>query len=605
MKFLEIPLQDFFKNPEKTRFQISDNGEHISYMAPVDRRMNVFISPLGKSEESQITFETERDVADYFWGNDKHILFLKDNKGDENFKLFSVNIETGEQLCLTPFEEVTTQYVDNLENIDNAILIGLNKRNKEIFDVYKLNIETGDLELVFENPGNVSGYITDHNGTIRLLHTTDGVNQSFLYRANENDEFNHVLSLSFKDALQPHFFDFNNELLYVSSNINRDKTAIVLVDPATMEEKDFIFSNEEVDVNALSYSKKRKVITTASFVTWKKFYHFFDEKVESHFKELQSLVGEEFEIVIVSKDDDEQKFIIRTYSDRSLGCYYLYDAKESQLYELAEVSPWLDADQLSEMKPITYPARDGKIINGYLTIPKGRVAKELPVVVNPHGGPWYRDVWGFNPEVQFLTNRGYAVFQMNFRGSTGYGRDFWESSFKEWGKKMQDDITDGVNWLIEEGIANPKKVAIYGGSYGGYATLAGVTFTPDLYACAIDFVGVSNLFTFMETIPPYWKPYLEMMYEMVGHPENDKELLHSSSPVFHVDKIKTPLMVVQGAKDPRVKQAESDQIVEALRNNGVEVEYMLKENEGHGFRNEENKFEFYDAMEKFLEKHLL
>lgn len=604
MKFLEIPLQDFFRNPEKTNFQISDDGKHTSHLAPVDRRMNIFISPLGKGDVQQITFETDRDIATYFWGNNEHVLFLKDNKGDENFKLFSVNINSGEQICLTPFDNTTTQIIDELETIDNSILIGLNKRNVQIFDVYKLNIETGEMDLVFENPGNVSSYVTDHSGLIRMLLTTDGVNQSFLYRANENEEFKNVLELNFKDSVAPQFFDFDNNYLYASSNLNRDKMAIVLLNPETMEEVDFIFSHEEVDVAGLAYSRKRKVITATSFTTWKKFHHFFDETIENAFSLIQELVGEEYEVAIVSYDKEETKFIVRTYSDRSLGCYYLFDLEEKQLYELAEVSPWLAEEDLAEMQAISYQTRNGKTVHGYLTVPKGRVAKELPIVVNPHGGPWHRDVWGFNPEIQFLANRGYGVFQMNFRGSTGYGRDFWESSFKQWGKTMQNDITDGVNWLIEEGIANPKKVAIYGGSYGGYATLAGVTFTPELYACAIDYVGVSNLFSFLETIPPYWKPYLEMMYEMVGHPENDKELLESSSPVFHVENIVCPLMVVQGAKDPRVKQAESDQIVQALKQRGVTVEYMLKENEGHGFRNEENKFEFYESMEQFLKKHL-
>jgi dipeptidyl aminopeptidase/acylaminoacyl peptidase len=264
----------------------------------------------------------------------------------------------------------------------------------------------------------------------------------------------------------------------------------------------------------------------------------------------------------------------------------------------------LKEEDMAEMKPIKYIARDGKVINGYLTLPKGIPAKNLPVVINPHGGPWARDEWGFNPEVQFLANRGYAVLQMNFRGSVGYGRAFWEASFKQWGLTMQNDITDGVNWLIEQGIADPKHVAIYGASYGGYATLAGITLTPDLYACAVDYVGVSNLFTFMSTIPPYWKPYLDMMYEMVGDPEKDKALMTAASPVFHVDKIKCPLFIAQGANDPRVAKAESDQMVEALKKRGIDVPYMVKDNEGHGFGNEENRMDFYREMERFFGKYL-
>jgi dipeptidyl aminopeptidase/acylaminoacyl peptidase len=256
------------------------------------------------------------------------------------------------------------------------------------------------------------------------------------------------------------------------------------------------------------------------------------------------------------------------------------------------------------MKPITYQSRDGLTINGYLTLPKDKEPKNLPVVVNPHGGPWARDVWGFNSEIQFLANRGYAVLQMNFRGSTGYGKKFWEASFKQWGKKMQDDITDGVKWLVDQGIADPKRIAIYGGSYGGYATLAGLAFTPDLYSCGVDYVGVSNMFTFMKSIPPYWKPYLDMFYEMVGDPSKDSLLFASVSPVFHVDRMKVPLLVAQGAKDPRVNINESNQIVEALKKKGIDVQYMVKDNEGHGFSNEENRFDFYEAMEKFLEKYL-
>ena len=259
---------------------------------------------------------------------------------------------------------------------------------------------------------------------------------------------------------------------------------------------------------------------------------------------------------------------------------------------------------MAEMKPIAYTSRDGLLIRGYLTLPKGVEPKNLPVIINPHGGPWARDGWGYNPEIQFLANRGYAVLQMNFRGSTGFGRKFWEASFKQWGLAMQDDVTDGVNWLVKEGIADPKRIAIYGASYGGYATLSGITRTPDLYAAAVSYVGVSNMFTFMKSIPPYWKPFLAMMTEMVGSEENDKAQLTATSPALNADKIKTPLFVAQGAKDPRVVKAESDQMVEALKKRGIDVDYMVKDNEGHGFQNQENQFDFYEAMEKFLAKHL-
>ena len=292
------------------------------------------------------------------------------------------------------------------------------------------------------------------------------------------------------------------------------------------------------------------------------------------------------------------------YNDRTPGSRYIYDALNDSLDKLGDINPTLAESDMARVQAIRYQSRDGMTIHGYLTLPVGRPAHGLPCIVNPHGGPWVRDGWGFNPEAQFLANRGYCVLQMNYRGSTGYGRKFWEASFGQWGLSMQDDITDGVRWLIEQGVADPSRIAIYGGSYGGYATLAGITYTPDLYAAAVDYVGVSNLLTFMNTIPPYWKPMLAKMHAMVGNPETDLDRLMATSPALNADRIKTPLFIAQGAHDPRVNKDESDQMVAALKARGVEVEYMVKDNEGHGFHNDENKFEFYERMEAFLAQHL-
>lgn len=602
---MQIPLQDFFKNPEKTGFKISPDGNYISWLAGYQGRMNIHIQPATGGEIKRVTSVSERDLRSYFWLNNLQLAFFKDNNGDENNHLHSVHIADCFVQDLTPFENVKVELVDELEDIENEVLIMMNKRDAAFFDVYRLNTDTGDLTVTEENPGNITGWITDHNGQIKLATTTDGVNTSLLYRNDHTKPFQIILTTNFKEGVSPLFFDFNNDQFYALSNVNRDKVAIVKFDPKTAAETEILFEHPEVDSDTLGYSKKRKVITIAAFTTWKQEFKFFDAVTENRYKKLAELIKEDTEIYIVAKNREENIFIVRTISDISMGNYYLYNEITDTVQHLANVTPWLKAEELCEMKPIEYTTSDGLKIHGYLTLPKNKKAENLPVIIHPHGGPWVRDSWHFNPEVQFLANRGFAVLQMNYRGSTGYGKKFMEAGFKQWGKKMQDDISDGVRYLIAEGIADKNKIGIYGASYGGYATLAGLAFSPELYACGVDYVGVSNLFTFMETIPPYWKPYLEMMYEMVGHPVNDKDLLASSTPLFHIDKIKAPLFVAQGAMDPRVKKSESDQIVNALREKNIDVEYMVKENEGHGFSNEENRFEFYTAMEKFMEEHLL
>ncbi len=568
--------------------------------------MNVFVEPIGeigKGKAIRITSETSRDLMAYWWKNNDTIIYMRDFDGDENFHLFAAKRDGSEQRDLTPFPGVRADIVDDLEEIEGEVLVGMNQRNPECFDVYRLKIDTGEMRMVAENPGTVTRWVTDHAGTVRIGIMTDGVNSTYLYRDRDDEPFRDVLTIHFKEALEPMFFTFDNKAVYALSNLGRDRLTAVRYDMANAQELEVFYEHPEVDLDGLSFSRKRKVLTQITYTTWKQQREILDEETRKLFDQLSQKLPN-YEINISDHTKDEGTFIVRTYSDRSLGAFYLYDFAKNDLQKLADVSPWLNEADLAPMKPITYQSRDGLTIHGYLTLPIGKPAKNLPVVVNPHGGPWVRDRWTYNPEVQFLANRGYAVLQVNYRGSTGYGRKFWEASFKQWGRTMQDDVSDGVLWLVNEGIADPKRVAIYGGSYGGYCTLAGVTFTPELYACGIDYVGVSNLFTFMNTIPPYWKPFLESMYELVGNPESDEELLRAASPVFHVDRIRAPLMVVQGAKDPRVNIEESNQIVEALKKRGIDVPYLVKENEGHGFHNEENRFEMYEAMEGFLEKHL-
>ena len=598
-----IPVRDFFRNPAKAYFQVSQGGKYVSYTEPYQSRMNIMVRPVAGGEGKRITSITDRDISSYGWKGDERLFFFKDSGGNENFHLYVVDRAGAKMTDLTPMPKVRVDLVDELLDSPTDVLVQMNRRDSTVFDVYRVNVVTGDTTMIARNPGNITGWLADHHGRVRGATTTDGVNGTVLFRPTEADTFRVIARTTFKDTFNPLFFTFDDQALYASSNLGRDKTAIVLFDPAAMREREVVFEHPEVDVDGLDFSRKRHVLTTISYVDWKRERKFVDPATQALNASLQRrLPGKE--VFVTSMNRDENVMIVRTISDRSLGSYYLYESAGDRLTKLADRNPWLAENQLAPMKPISYKSRDGLTINGYLTLPLGVAPKHLPVVVNPHGGPWARDEWGFNPEVQFLANRGYAVLQMNFRGSTGYGRKFYESSFKQWGRAMQDDVSDGVKWLIAQGIADSSRVAIYGGSYGGYATLAGLTFSPELYAAGVDYVGVSNLFTFMKTIPPYWKPFLEQFHEMVGNPERDSLAFVAASPVFHVDRIRAPLLVVQGAKDPRVNINESNQIVEALRKRGIDVQYIVKENEGHGFQNEENRFEFYEAMESFLARHV-
>lgn len=604
----QYPLEDFFRNSDRSGYQISPDGNYFSFLAPYEDRMNIFVQRIGSEETVRLTSETARSVAGYMWATNERILFMKDTAGDENYQLYGVNLDGSDLRAYTAFPGVRTTLIDDLEDVPNEVIIGMNKRQAEIFDPYRLNLETGELTQLAENPGNWQGYMTDHEGKLRVVTAiVDGVNTQILYREHEEEEFRPVLTTNFKESVDFMEFTPDNRLVYAATNLGRDKVALVLMNPATCEELEHLYAHDQYDVSSISYSRKRKKLLAVYCQGHKDpIRHYFDDE-EAAFREHLRSFFEGRRFGITATDKEEQKYLIYVGSDRTRGRYYFYDRAVGSPVLLAELAPWLEEDDMVAMHPVTYTSRDGLTIEAYLSLPHPytpETAKALPVVVHPHGGPWARDSWGYSAEVQFLCNRGYAVFQMNFRGSTGYGRKFLEASYKQWGQAMQDDITDGVNWLITQGIADAKRVAIYGGSYGGYATLAGLCFTPDLYACGIDYVGVSNLLTFMQTIPPYWRPLLEMMYEQVGDPEKDLDMLTAYSPALQAHLIKAPLFIAQGANDPRVNKAESDQMVEALRARGVEVEYMVKDDEGHGFHNQENRFDFYRAMERFLKDQM-
>ena len=610
------PVREFFRSPERSTYRLSDDGRWLSFKQPValagaaGRRDNLFVQALEGSrlmgEPRQVTQETARDVDGYFWKGSDTVVYTKDFGGDENFHVVAVDVASAKARDLTPYEGVRAEIVDDLPDDPLHLLVAHNKRDRQAMDVYRLNVKTGAETPVATNPGNVVAWVTDHAGRLRIGVANDGVNNVLLYRDKETDPFKPLITTDFRTSVSPQFFDAQNRRFHALSNRGRDKAALVLIDPARPEAEEVLFGHPKVDVSGVVWSRKRQVLTQASFEVDKAERQVFDAQTRALYDKLQArLPG--YEVMLQAHTRDENKFVVAAYNDRTQGARYLFDAKTDGLTKLGDLTPWLPEAHMAPVKPVRYAARDGLEIPGYLTLPVGRAPKNLPCVVNPHGGPWARDSWGFNPEVQWLANRGYCVLQMNFRGSTGFGRQFWEASFKQWGLAMQDDITDGVKWLVEQGIADPQRVGIYGGSYGGYATLAGITKTPELYAAAVNYVGVSNLFTFMNTIPPYWEPFRQQMYEMVGNPKDPKDeaRMRATSPVFQADRIRTPLFVAQGARDPRVNKAESDQIVEALRKRGVQVQYMVKDNEGHGFANEENRFEFYAAMEAFLRQHLM
>lgn len=599
-----IPLEDFFRKPQRVHFRLSPSGANLAWLEPWERRLNLFVEDLATGRTARVTGSTERDLAGFFWASDERLVYVQDRGGDENYRLCSVTRDGANSVDLTPFDGVRCSLVDDLEDLDDEILFQMNRRDPQVFDVFHVDVRTGNMRLVAENPGNVQAWHTDHEGRLRAAVTTDGVNTSVLYRDAESEPWRQVATYDFKEYARPLLFSFERPHgLVVSSNVGRDLAAIYEYDAKTGRTTDLVFEHPQVDVGHILYSRRRRRLTGTMYETDRIEYGFLDPERAA----LQALVDERLggrENTLVSTSRDERRFVVHSGSDRTLGGYLLLDAPEKKLTPICDLSPWLSEEQMAPMETVRFAARDGLPLRGYLTIPKDRPRRDLPLVLLPHGGPWARDSWGFHPEVQFLASRGLAVLQVNFRGSAGFGRRFLEAGFGQWGLTMQDDLTDAVRWAVEQGIADPRRVAIYGGSYGGYAALAGLVRTPELYACGVSYVGVSNLFTWYESIPPYWRPYREMLHEMVGHPERDRERMHATSPYFHADRIRVPVLVAQGANDPRVPQAESDQIVSALRARGLAVEYMVKDDEGHGFQNEENQFDFYRALERFLLEHL-
>jgi dipeptidyl aminopeptidase/acylaminoacyl peptidase len=598
-----IPIENFFNVPINTSYLISPDGKYISYLKPDNNRIHIYVETLDGKTTTQLTCDSNRSIANYFWASNNEILYLKGASENMEPGLFAVNIDGNNKRELLSFPNTKIRLISSGPLSDGQVLVSLNKRDSTVFDAYRLNMQTGSLSLLFQNPGNITKWYSDPSGKLRMAIASDGVNETLLYRDKESQNFRSVLTNNFKTSILPISFSADNSCIYALSNKSRDKMALVELDCVTGKEHRVIYSNPLVDVSEAIYSVNKDKLIYAGFETWKKERHYLDDTFKATFKKLEKLLPNT-EIVIASSDSSEKKFIVRTYTDRNPGSFYLYSIDDDKLVKLSDVNSSLKVENMAEMKPISYKTRDGLTVYGYLTLPRGMPSKNLPVVVMPHGGPDTRNSWGYNSEVQFLASRGYAVFQVNFRGSKGYGKDFWIAGFKEWGAKMQDDITDGVHWLVKQKIADPARIGIYGFSFGGFSALHGLMSSPELYRCGASYSGFTNLFTYFKDIPPYFRPYLQMYYETVGNPETDADYFRAASPVFHTDKIKVPVLIAQGGRDPRVNMNETHQFVKELKKKKVPVTYIFKEGEGHVFRNNENRLEFYKKLEIFLDQNL-
>jgi len=601
----QIPVSDFFSAPQKSAFKISPDGKYVSYLKPYKERLNLFVKTLADGKETRVTSFTDYSVHDHNWTYNNQLIFSQDVIATDILKFYTLDVATLKLHLVISGKNLKIKFVSRIKEDPNIINIAFNKRDQSNFDVYRLNLNTGGLTPYLVNPGNFTEWFADPDGKIRLVKASDGVNETILYRVDDNSPFKQIITNNFKTRVEPIAFTGVKNDFYALSNVNRDKIALVDIDAETGKEVKEVYANPNADIMGAEFAKNKHCI---EYVYWEGPYpekYFLDKKMENTFKTLTALKG--YEVKIADRDSAEDRFILNTYTDRDPGSFYLFERKTNSLTKLGDINPKIKPDELCAMKPISYKASDGTLINGYLTLPQGEDSTNLPVVVMPHEwpyGPMSRNSWGYNPEVQFLANRGYAVFQVNYRGSTGYGKAFHSAGFKQVGGKIQDDITDGVHWLINNKTADPKKIAIFGGGFGGFCSLYGVSFHPDLYKCAIVQYGLINFFTYIKDAPPFFKPSLQMMYEMVGNPETDADQLRAISPVFHTDKIKAPLLIFQGAKDPRANISELNQFVIELRKQNVSVSYFLKPNERTFFRNEHNRMQMYTEIEKFLDTNM-
>lgn len=602
----KIPIESFFNTTDKSNFQLSPNGKFISYLQKYEGIENLYVMDLENNKTERITNETDIGIRVSFWANNDEIIFLKYRSPEDSLRLMAVNKDALSVRYILPPSQARVRWVGPLKvNDKNELLISLNSRDSTLFDVYRLHIGDCTMEMVAKNPGNIVEWMPDNRGEIKIAVASDGHTETILYRDRENRPFIPIIENNFRTEVKPLGFSSKDKnSLFALSNIARDKMALVEINLLTGKEDSVLFVHQDIDVSKGGYSAKRGDMDFVVYNTWKPERYFFNKHIEKVYAEISNRL-QGYIIDLEGKDDNLSKFLVWAYTDTDAGAYYFYDFEKKKLQELGKVNAALSSEELSPTEAVSYFTKDGVKINAYLTLPKNSTDRNLPVIVIPHNGPSSRVVWEYNAEVQFLASRGFAVFQPNYRGSKGYGKAFWTSGFKEWGKKVQEDIKEGAEWLIKEGIADPKRIGIYGSNFGGYAALHGACFSADIYSCSASYSGMTNLYTYLKEIPPYLTPYMKMFYEMVGDPKTDGDDLRAFSPVFHPDKVQIPLFIAQGGKDNRNNVNETNIFVKELRKNGVDVTYMLKEEEGNFFRSDKNKVDFYRALESFFEKHLL
>jgi dipeptidyl aminopeptidase/acylaminoacyl peptidase len=599
-----IKREILFGNPERANPQLSPDGKYLTYLAPDQNNvLQVWLRTVGKNDDSVLTADKKRGIRNYFWTYDgEQLIYQQDSDGDENFHFYAVNTKSKQVRDLTPFKGVRAETIALDHKFPNEMLVGLNIKDKRKHDAYRLNLKTGKATLEVENSGSVVESVADPQFKIRAaVATTPEGGSTLAVREATNQPWKTIRTWGPDDRGSAVGFSLDGKTLYIRGSDNANATRLLALNLAT-NQLSVMAQYSQYDVGSMFIHPVKRQIQAVAFYRDKLEWQVLDKSIAPDFQAIAKVRPGEFSVV--DRDLADKTWLVAYRTDNGPVYYYTYDrdSKKSQL--LFSNQPKLEGLSLAQMKPISYQSRDGLTIHGYLTTPVGIDAKNLPTVLLVHGGPWSRDTWGYNPVVQWLANRGYAVLQVNFRGSTGYGKQFLNAGNREWAGKMHNDLIDGVNWIVKQGIANPKKVAIMGGSYGGYATLVGLTFTPDVFTAGVDIVGPSNLLTLLNSLPPYWESGRAMFYHRVGNAQKEPDFLKSRSPLFFADRIKAPLLIGQGANDPRVKQAESEQIVAAMRSSNKPVEYILYPDEGHGFARPQNRLHFYAKAEEFLGKYL-